>query len=315
MNEETEILICKAGSDELSASEEIRWKELCQEDPELEAMAEDFRRMSARFTEQVDRVLSGPDPDIVVPPRVLEKLEKARRDLFDPTPARSRSPRQVSQAAPFWQTFREQVKTLLESGGPMMMATALVALLAVGWFFWRSSDQTSPVIAMVKDVGINPDLPMASPGPQTRLLDPPAIWISVDPAPVRVSIWSPDGKQELFRSEAVRPPLKWSQMESSSKGESSLRPGETYLVRFESGETCSERSVRVAADAKPIEAWAAISAEEGLALAESWLAEGRAGDALALAGALAARHPDKADSFSDLRSRSLKEALKRVDSP
>lgn len=310
MNEETAILLCKAGLGDLDADEQARWAELCRADPTLLRAAAEIGEVSAQLGSEVRRALDRPVREVAVPDPVRRRLEAARREVFGDGEAAPPgwTPRKAGDPS-WWQRLRERVRELFESTGPLLAAAAAVAVLATGWWIWRGGDGPAPVIATLKNVAVDPDLPMVSPGQKTWLVDPPAIWMSLDPAPATVSVWSADGKVERFRSGASRPPIPWDQLNPVGDGDTVLRPGEAYLFRIERAGVRSERLVEVADGAKRLADWLPVDPEAGRKLAEDWLIQDRPADALALASALASLQNGPGESLSSLRSRALKAAL------
>ena len=82
MNEETEILLCKAGLGDLNAAEQARWAALCQADPTLHRSVAEIREVSDLLGSEVRRALDQPNEEVAVPAQVRRRLDAARREVF-----------------------------------------------------------------------------------------------------------------------------------------------------------------------------------------------------------------------------------------
>lgn len=307
MNEETEILVGKALMGFVDDADRRRWEALCAADPALRREAGSLSKIADRMREQARLSESTASETAEVPAALIERLESAGGKVnAGGATRRQNEPARV----PFSLVAKlsNPVRKLLEFPAPLLAAAAAVAVLAAGWWIWWGGIRTRPVVAVLKDAVVNPDLPILSPGERTFLSDPPIAWMTLDPAPVSVEILSPDEKTVRFQLENAIPPVRWENL-VPVEGEGMANPGESLLVRIRQGTMVSERIVRIAEEAHPLAYWLEKGPGDGRQLAESWLNQGRPGDALSLAAALAGAFKDAGEDFSNLRTRALKAAL------
>jgi hypothetical protein len=310
MNEETEALLAQAASGNLDTESRRRWEALCREQPGLEdeasALEAVMRRLqdSQQHAEQRARATAPAEP----PPWVVAQLETARQQVFKGKTAAIRPG--------LWQRLR----TWLGKGSHLPLAlagaAAVVALLsAPQWLSQLRQEEPTlnhmplgraeTVSPVFKESVSSPELPLAMPGAQTRLTDPPVLWISLSREPVKLTLLDAQGA-ELASGEAVRAPLSWQDWAAEA---GPLQPGASYLLRLKQCGNVTERVMTVQAEARTLNAWAADG--DAVALAAQWLNQGHAADALALLRTVSAENSSA--MVQELRARAMKAALETAE--
>lgn len=299
MSEDQNILFAKAISGTLEGGELPRWEALCAADPELLHEFEAACEVAAGLRKQVEAMDAGGETPVTIPSDIYERLEADRIAHRKESRSDEDAPDKIVSIFPRFQNL---------SG--LLAVAASLGILALGWWVWKGPGGT-PVVATVKTLIVSENLPLATPGEVTRLTDPPINWISLDSRPVKVSIFSGDGKSLLFSGEGDSSPIHWQDLKAADNAETDpvLAPGGTYLFRIEQGGIATEKTVSLTDDAKALADWSGENPETLQATFSRWIEAGYGADVLALAAHAARTTKVSGIHLNEIRKEALKESL------